>query len=99
MAHQIHRTTCYTLMHGWEQLGGGMARCRVYTTRLDGVGYLLDSETQGANAYESERFGKQSPAIYSESLVRLLRSQRAIIASRLAVKGRAEPNGVLSGVA
>src|SRR5689334_12464038 len=39
--HALTTATCFSFMKIWEGLGGGMARVRLYSSRLDGVGYVL----------------------------------------------------------
>ncbi len=58
----IHLTTCYWMAHKWEELGGGMARIRIFNPALTGVGYITEclSEPGSGDLYEFDKFGLKS---------------------------------------
>jgi hypothetical protein len=57
-------TSCFWLQAKWEQLGGGMARIRVFDTRLNAGSYMLSrsgfDENIGADVYESAKFSDKA---------------------------------------
>lgn len=58
----LNPSSCFWLMHQWEQLRGGMARVSVFDPRLNGGSYILkdlafNDSTLGGGFYESARFG------------------------------------------
>jgi hypothetical protein len=78
--HTWNRSTAFMMMHTWENLGGGIARCYRFNPALDGVGYILkSSETllavQSGNFFEVQKFGV-ADVILSKSIVRALNARR-----------------------
>jgi hypothetical protein len=75
--------TCFSFMKIWEQLGGGMARVSQYSSRLDGVGYVLkgaeaEYRRVGGDFYETRKFGEHCDVMLSESVFRVLEGRRSI---------------------
>jgi hypothetical protein len=59
-ARAVSVKTCMTLKVRWEQLGGGFARVSEFNPALNGVDYItkcLGHELNGADCYESAKFG------------------------------------------
>jgi hypothetical protein len=50
----INNKLCMSIMKTWEKLGGGMARVRIYESRLHGGSYIL--KCLGEDVYESDKF-------------------------------------------
>jgi len=85
------RPTCFAIKNDWERLGGGMARVYVYDKRRTALAYMLDLPgvsscgpqstgvmSDGAQDYESRKFGQAGLVTFSEGLTRLLRRRRGI---------------------
>lgn len=70
----INERTCFWLMHRWEELGGGMARVRLFDSALPGVEYFLKTEISARDAYESTKIRGAGLIIVSKSVVRVLSS-------------------------
>jgi len=72
--------SCFAQMKIWESLGGGMARVRVFDSRLNAAGYILkvsgldETTALGAENYESAKFGNRS--------TELIASKRALELAR-----------------
>ena len=76
----VSEATCFSFMRMWENLGGGMARVRVFNPLLAGVDYTLKGVDDaywvvGGNIYELKKFGGRCDVMLSESLIAHL-SQR-----------------------
>ena len=80
----IHKTTCFWLMHQWEELGGGMARMRPFDPSLTGVDYIVKClhGTFGGDLYELDKFGLESCEL-TLSKALLLNAKRACDKRRL----------------
>ena len=70
----VQSSTCFAFMKLWEQMGGGIARVRVYDSTLAGVEYVLKGVDEaytnaGANVYELNKFGLRCDVMLSMSLV------------------------------
>jgi hypothetical protein len=81
--HARTKATCFSFMKIWEQLGGGMARVSLYSTRLDGVGYVLkgcDEEYRraGGDFYEMRKFGGRCDVMLSKSIFSVIEGRRQI---------------------
>ena len=76
----VNVSTCFSLMKTWENLGGGIARVRIYDPTLTGVEYVLKGVDEayfssGANWYELGKFGSRCDVMLSMSLIRHLRNR------------------------
>jgi len=80
--HWRNETTCFFLMQGWESLGGGMARVRVFNPGLDGLDYMLkdleSATNHGGNLYELTKFGGTANVTLSNSFVGRVRKERSL---------------------
>ena len=91
----VQTATCFSLMKGWEDLGGGQARVRVYNSALAGVEYVLKGVDEaylnaGANWYELNKFGGRCDVMLSMSLIRHMHNR-----SRF---GHRDRDGLFSGI-
>lgn len=73
--HAVTLSTNFSLMREWENYGGGIARVRVYDSRLAGVEYVLKGIDEaysraGANWYELRKFSGACDVMLSMSLIR-----------------------------
>jgi hypothetical protein len=81
--HAQTKDTCFAFMKIWEQLGGGMARVTLYSSSLDGVGYILkngEAELQraGGDFYETRKFGGRCDVMLSKSIFSVIEGRREI---------------------
>ena len=81
--HARTTATCFAFMRIWEQLNGGMARVTVYSSLLDGVGYVLkggEAEYQraGGDYYEARKFGGRCDVMLSKSIFGVIEGRRSI---------------------
>ena len=81
--HACTTATNFAWMRIWEGLNGGMARVSLYSSSLDGVGYVLkgcDAELQraGGDFYETQKFGNHCDVMLSESVFHVLEGRRQI---------------------
>lgn len=81
--HTRTKATCFSFMKIWEQLGGGMARVTLYSSQLDGVGYVLkgceaELKRAGGDYYETRKFGSHCDVMLSESIFRVIEGRRSI---------------------
>lgn len=78
-------STCFAEMASWENLGGGMARVRVFNPTLNGVGYVSEClGMAGADSYESAKFGWSSAGLMlskgAEAMLRrVIREERRCV--------------------
>jgi hypothetical protein len=73
-------SSCFVIMHQWEQHGGGMARVHVFDHALNGVGYItkcLGQTPDAGDVYESAKFGSRNCELM------LSHGARAILRSRV----------------
>lgn len=88
--------TCFAAMHNWENLGGGMARVRLFDRALNGVDYVADClQMSGADVYESAKFGSKSSGLMLSKaglarLDRVIREERRHV-QRSEKEGRKNP--------
>ena len=84
----VNPSTCFFIMHSWEEHGGGMARVRVFDDTLNGVGYVskcLGTVPDGRDVYESAKFAHgPSQLMLSSGLQRMLRGLDHVTERRLA---------------
>jgi len=84
-----HRATCFSIKNDWERLGGGMARVYMYDRSRSAVDYMFKGDvriesydhtvmTDGAQFYESSKFGGSDRVTFSEGTLRLLHRRRGI---------------------
>jgi hypothetical protein len=61
----MNPTTCFWLMDGWERLGGGMSRVKVFDPRLNAGAYILKDgcghadASLGGGVYETAKFSSR----------------------------------------
>lgn len=82
-----HRATCFSIKNYWEKVGGGMARVYMYDRGRSALDYMFKGQaalegthhiSDGAEHYESGKFGKSDRVTFSEGTVRLLHRRRGI---------------------
>lgn len=70
----VNERTCFWLMRQWEELGGGIARVRVYDDSLAGEDYvvkdLVTRPITAGNAYETCKFTVSDQVMVSKSVIR-----------------------------
>lgn len=78
----VTKSTNFALMAGWESVGGGMARYRIFDRTLNGVDYVCKClGMSGADVYESAKFGSKSSGLMlskgaEKILQRVIREER-----------------------
>jgi hypothetical protein len=79
--HALTTATCFSLMKQWEGFGGGIPRCSLYSSKLDGVGYVLkgcsnEFDRASGDFYEAKKFGLNCDVMLSESIFHVLKGRR-----------------------
>lgn len=70
-------TTAFALKNNWEAVGGGMSRVYVYESTLPALEYMVKGLVRdGAQQYESRKFGKADAVTLSEGLQAALSQKR-----------------------